>query len=109
MTNYSEYATDLYMRSVLADELAVVEVDNALTALSSITALFPDKFPPDRTFVRPDHETIHMKATGVRFVVYGDDSVIRQIRIPRGSLASLTDAIDVAGFAVSALIFGEDS
>lgn len=108
MTNYSEYATDLYMRSVLSDELTVVEVDNALTALTSITSLFPDKFPANRTFVRPDHETIHMKATGVRFVVYGDAGIIRQIRIPRGSLASLADAVDVAGFAVSALIYGED-
>lgn len=95
------------MRSVLADEFTGDEADNALTALSTLTSLFPELFPSHRTFVRPDHQTPHMRATGVRFVVYGDQGIVRQIRIPRMCLVSVSEAVDVAGIMVSVLTYQE--
>lgn len=108
MTNYNEYATDQYMRSVLVDEFSPDETDNALTALSSITSLFSELFPPERTFVRPDHENRHLRPTGVRFIVYGDSGIVRQIRIPKSALSSISHAIDVAGVMVAILEYQDN-
>jgi hypothetical protein len=94
MTRYTDYATDQYMRSVLADELSVDEADNALTALTSLTSAYPKLFPFERTFVRPDHQTGVRGAAGVRFVVYGEDGVERFLRLPRAALVSLKESID---------------
>lgn len=105
MTNYNDQTTDLYMRSVLSDELHAYEVDNALTTLSSLTSLFPGLFPADRTYVRSDHETVHMRPSGVRFVVYSDTGIVRQIRLPRALLGDVATAIDAAGVLVSGILY----
>ena len=91
---YNASAADQYMLSVLSDELTITEADNALTALSTLTSVSPGLFPFDRTFVRPDHQKGTDGAAGVRFVVYGEQGIIRMIRIPRSDLQDLDDAID---------------
>lgn len=91
---YNSSATDQYMISVLVDEFSVDEADNALTALSTLTSLNPQLFPPERTFARPDHQMGVKGPAGVRFVVYGEEGVERMIRLPRAALETLKAAID---------------
>jgi hypothetical protein len=94
--NYTPHATDQYMRSVLIDELSDDEADNALTALSTLTSLFPGLFPFERTFARPDHNPTVRGPAGVRFVVFGDNGVERMVQIPREDLSSVAEAVEAA-------------
>jgi len=96
MTRYNEIATDQYMRSVLVEEFTIDEADNALTALSTLTSNYPRLFPHERTFARPDHDPTVSRTgpAGVRFVVYGEEGIERQVRLPRADLASLKSSID---------------
>ena len=103
MTRYNADATDEYMRSVLIDELSDDEADNALTALSTLTSLFPALFPFDRTFARPDHQRGTDGPSGVRFVVFGSHGVERMVRVPRMDLSSVAEAIESVMILVSIL------
>ncbi|UVG35183.1 hypothetical protein SEA_CECE_177 [Microbacterium phage Cece] len=94
MTHYADFAADQYMRSVLREEFTSAESDNALTALSTLTGLFPGLFPIDRTFARPDYQRGSERALGVRFVVYGPEGIERTVRVPRAALASLEGIVD---------------
>jgi hypothetical protein len=100
---YSEFATDQYMLSVLAEELTVDEADNALTTLTTLTHTSPAYFPPERTFVRPDHHRGVDGPTGVRFIVYGEEGVVRSLRLPRECLGTLKEAIDDIYLSLEAL------
>lgn len=104
MTRYTEFATDQYMLSVLADELHVDEADNALTALTTLTNASPGMFPPERTFVRPDHQKGVEGPTGVRFIVYGEEGIERSLRLPRTALGSIREAIDDIFLSLQALM-----
>ncbi len=94
------------MRSVLADEFTTDEADNALTALTALTTAYPQLYPFDRTFVRPDHDRTADAPgpAGVRFIVYGEDGVERFIRLPRAVLGSLRSAIDELFNVLRALV-----
>lgn len=94
MSNYNDQSVDQYMRKVLREEFSTSEADNALTALSTLTSLYPDLFPYDDSFVRPDHQQGVKGAAGVRFEVYDDKGVVRFLRIPRHSLSTVKDAVD---------------
>lgn len=96
MTTYNSEAADQYMRSVLTEELSIDESDNALTALTALTTAYPQLYPFDRTFVRPDHDRTADRPgpAGVRFIVYGEAGVERFIRLPRSVLSSLKGTID---------------
>ena len=91
---YNASSADQYMLSVLADELSVNEADNALTGLSVLTSISPSLFPFEDTFVRPDHQRGLQGPSGVRFVVYGSEGVVRQIHVPRAALRSLEATVD---------------
>jgi hypothetical protein len=104
MTSYNASATDQYMLSVLVDEFSVDEADNALTALTTLTTTYPELFPSERTFARPDHQPGTKGAAGVRFVVFGETGVERMIRMPRAALASLKDAINTLYEILAGLI-----
>lgn len=101
MTSYSQSAADQYMFSVLSDELTDDEADNALTALSTLTGLFPALFPAEHTFVRPDHQRGTDGPSGVRFVVFGDGGVVRMVRLPRQDLRSVAEAVETIMIMVS--------
>lgn len=101
MTRYNPDATDSFMRSVLIDELSDDEADNALTALSTLTSLFPALFPFERTFARPDHQRGTDGPSGVRFVVFGDAGIERMVRIPRSDLCSVAEAVESVMILVS--------
>lgn len=103
MIYYPQVAADQYMFSVLSDELTDNEADNALTALSTLTSLYPALFPSEHTFVRPDHQRGVDGPSGVRFVVFGEDGVVRMVRLPRQDLSSLTEAIETIMIMVSIL------
>lgn len=100
---YTASATDQYMRSVLIDELSDDEADNALTALSTLTSLFPKLFPFDRTFARPDHYPSQPGVSGVRFVVFGPEGIERMVRIPKWDLSSVAEAVESVLITVSIL------
>jgi len=91
---YNSSATDQYMLSVLVDEFSVDEADNALTALSTLTSAYPQLFPSERTFARPDHQLGVNGPAGVRFVVFGEEGIVRVIRLPRAVLTSLRNTIN---------------
>ena len=103
MTRYNADATDEYMRSVLIDELSDDEADNALTALSTLTSLFPALFPFDCTFARPDHQRGSNGPAGVRFEVFGPNGIERMVRIPRVDLSSVAEAVESVMILVSIL------
>lgn len=103
MTRYNADATDSYMRSVLIDELSDDEADNALTALTTLTSLFPALFPFDRTFARPDHQRGTDGPSGVRFVVFGEHGIERMVRVPRMDLSSVAEAVESVLLIVSVL------
>lgn len=105
MNRYNNFATDQYMLSVLSDELTINEADNALTALTTLTSAYPQLFPFERTFARPDHDhTSDVRGpVGVRFIVYGEKGVERMIRLPRSVFATLKATIDEV-FAVVSLL-----
>ena len=100
---YTASATDQYMRSVLIDELTDDEADNALTALSTLTSLYPQLFPFDRTFTRPDHYPSQAGASGVRFIVFGPEGIERMVRIPKQDLSSVAEAVESVLIIVSIL------
>lgn len=91
--NYNATTTDQFMRSVLVDEFTIDEADNALTALSTLTSLFPDQYPASRTYARPDHQRGVKGAAGVRFVVYGEEGEERVLRVPRELLSTVQSAV----------------
>ena len=99
--NYTGNATDQHMRNVLLDELTSDEADNAMTALSALTSLFPIFFPFERTFVSTDHYPTLSGPSGVRFVVYGDEGQERSVHIPRADLSSVAEAIEAATLTAS--------
>lgn len=101
---YTDFAADQYMHSVLSDELLPEETDNALTALTTLTSASPGMFPPERTFVRPDHQKGVEGATGVRFIVYGSEGIERTLRLPRELLGTLREAIDDIYVSLQALM-----
>ncbi len=99
--NYTPYATDQYMRSVLIDEFSDDEADNALTALSALTSIYPSYYPSERTFVKTHHHRGSDRAIGVRFVVYGEDGIERSVFLPREDLADIGRAIDAVDLAAA--------
>lgn len=99
--NYTASAADQHMRNALIDELTPDEADNAMTALSTLTSLFPSFFPFDRTFVSTDHYPTLRGPSGVRFVVYGEEGQERTVHIPRADLSSVAEAIEAATLTAS--------
>ena len=99
--NYTASAADQHMRNVLTDELTPDEADNAMTALSALTSLFPSLFPFDRTFVSTDHYPTLSGPSGVRFVVYGEEGEERSVHIPRADLSSVAEAVEAATLTAS--------
>ena len=61
-------------------------------------------FPPERTFVRPDHHKGVEGPTGVRFVVYNEEGIERTLRLPREHLSTIKAAIDDVYFSLQALM-----
>lgn len=94
--NYTAIATDQHMRNLLVDDLSDDEADNAMTALSALTSLFPSFFPFQRTFARPHYREASTEATGVRFVVYGEEGIERTVFLPRADLRTVSEAVDAA-------------
>lgn len=92
--NYNADATDQYIRSLLVEELSDDEADNAMTALSTLTSLFPSFFPFDRTFALLHSHWGFSGPSGVRFVVFGEDGIERSVHIPRDDLFTVATAVD---------------
>lgn len=99
--NYNADATDQYIRSLLVEELSDDEADNAMTALSTLTSLFPSFFPFDRTFALLHSHWGFSGPSGVRFVVYGEEGEERSVHIPRADLSSVAEAIEAATLTAS--------
>jgi hypothetical protein len=93
MSIYNTEAVDLYMRRSLEGELQKHEADNALTALTTLTVTYPSLFPFESTFVELDYQPGKIEAVGIKFSVYGEDSVTRELRIPRADLADIGSCI----------------
>ncbi|URP22219.1 hypothetical protein SEA_BIG4_186 [Microbacterium phage Big4] len=102
--NYTQDSTDQYMRDILVEELTPDAADNALTALSTLTSLYPGVFPSNRTFVRPHHDPTASGPSGVRFVVYGDEGVLRSIYLPGTDLRNVAHAIEAVSLWASVWI-----
>ncbi|UDL15934.1 hypothetical protein QEH42_gp284 [Microbacterium phage Pumpernickel] len=94
MTLYNSSSVDFFMRSVLDGSFTQDETDNALTALSVLTTQCPALFPSDATFVHPDIQANDSRPSGIIFVHYDDEGVVRSIRVPIEDLSNLRTLVD---------------
>lgn len=91
---YSYSDVSHHMWASLLDTMSRDEADNAITALTTLTSIFPNLFPSRSTFVRADSQFSVRGPTGVRFVVYDEGQISRTVRIPRSDLLTISSAVD---------------
>lgn len=105
MNDYDGAVVDQYMRSVLEQDLSPIEVDNSLTILSTLLSVSPGYFPPGRTFIRIDRQSLKfhpeiVRTRGIRIVVFKDGEEQRTMYIPRHNLTDLETAMDAMFFVL---------